>query len=246
MTISYRTTGTGDPLVLLHSGVADSRMWEPVTGELAKRFQVVAPDYRGFGRTPFQADEPYSDAGDVADLLAALGLRQARLVASSYGCEIALRLACAHPGLVTRLVLLNPGSDLPPTPDLKAFGAEEDRLIEAGLVDEAADLNVRTWLGPEADERAARELREMQRHAFTVQLAADPEPERFKPEVRLDQVHSPALVVSGAHDLPYFQQSARHLAAELPEAALVELDWAGHLPSVERPDLTLALLLDYL
>ncbi|MER6952109.1 alpha/beta hydrolase [Nonomuraea sp. NPDC000554] len=244
MTIWHEEAGAGEPLVLLHSGVVDSRLWDPQWQALAERFRVIRVDYRGFGRTPFQADEPYSDCGDVAAVLAELGVAKATFVASSYGCRVALQLA--QSGFAERLVLLNPDSDLPPTPDLEAFTTEEERLIELGDLQAASELNARTWLGPHATPDAHERVVEMQRHAFTVQLAADPEPSQFSPDIDLTSIQAPALVVVGAHDLLWARQSARHLAEHLPHAELVELDWAGHLPNLERPEEIQALLLDYL
>ncbi|MCG5214772.1 alpha/beta fold hydrolase [Streptosporangium sp. KLBMP 9127] len=236
MSLAYDDSLDGDKVVvLLHSGAADARMWDPQWGPLTERFRVIRPDFRGYGRTPYAADEPYSDPGDVADLLAALGLRQVTLVGASYGGRVALELATSHPDLVSALVLLDAGGGLPPTPDLRAFGAEEDRLLSEGDVEGAVELNVRTWLGPEADEQTRERLTQMQRHAFEVQLAADPEPSQFAGEIDLDKIEVPALVVSGAHDLPYFQQTADHLAERLSGATRVHLEWAGHLPGMERP-----------
>ncbi|GAA3128720.1 alpha/beta fold hydrolase [Streptosporangium carneum] len=246
MTLVFDDEGTGSPVVLLHSSAADSRMWDPQWEALTARFRVIRPDLRGYGRTPYAAEKPYSDPGDVAELLAALDLSQVALVGSSYGGRVALELATAHPGLVTRLVLLNAGCGLEATPDLEEFGAEEDRLLEAGEVEAAVGLNVRTWLGPEADETTRARLGEMQRHAFEAQLAADPEPSQLEQEIDLAVVTAPALVVSGAHDLPYFRASARHLAAALPSATPVELPWAGHLPGMERPEEITALILGFL
>lgn len=242
MTIWYEHAGHGEPVVLLASTAADARMWDGQWPALAERFQVIRLDYRGFGRTPYASDLPYSDSGDVAEVLAALDVARVALVASSYGCRVALELA--H--LATRLVLLNPGSDLPETPDLLEFGEREDALLAAGDVEGAAELNARTWLGPEAGEEARRLVREAQRHAFTMQLAADPEPSQFSPGYDPAAVQAPTLIVTGAHDLPYFRRSARRLARTLPRAELVELEWAGHLPALERPAEVTRLLLDYL
>ncbi|MEV0829527.1 alpha/beta fold hydrolase [Nonomuraea rubra] len=244
MTIWHGERGTGEPVVLLHSTATDSGMWDAQEAALAERFRVIKVDFRGYGRTPYQADKPYSDAGDVAEVLAALGVSRPAVVASSGAGRVALELATA--GLAGRLVLLNPLSTLEPTPDLRAYWAEENRLLEAGDVQGAAELNARTLLGPEAGEEAWQRLVAMQRHAFEVQLAADPEPEQFEGEVRPAEIDVPALVVAGAHDLPYFLESARHLVGELPQARLVELPWAGHLPALERPEEINALLLDYL
>lgn len=246
MTVWHEERGTGEPVVLLHSSVADSGMWDPQWEPLAERFRVVRLDFRGHGRTPYAADGPFSDAGDVADLLAALGLRRVALVGSSYGGRVALELAGEHPDLVSRLVLLNAGCGLPPSPDLEAFDAEEERLLEAGDLGGATDLNVRTWLGPDAGEETRVRLGAMQRHAFEVQLAADPQPDKRRPPIDLAAVTAPALVVVGAHDLPYFRESARHIAAGLKDATLLDLEWAGHLPSMERPDEITALLLAFL
>lgn len=132
MTLAYDDGGAGDPVVLLHSSAADSRMWDSQWEALTARFRVIRPDLRGHGRTPYASETPYSDPGDVADLLAALAVERAVLVGSSYGGRVALQVATAHPALVSRLVLLNPHCGLEPTPDLAAFGEEEDRLLEAG------------------------------------------------------------------------------------------------------------------
>ncbi|MFI6922524.1 alpha/beta fold hydrolase [Nonomuraea spiralis] len=244
MTIWYEEAGTGDPVVLLHSTAADSGMWDGVWQELTARHRVIRVDFRGYGRTPLRADGPYSDSGDVADLMAELGVERAALVAASGGGMAALELAAA--GRATRLVLLNSLAPLTPTPDLRAFWDEENRLLEAGDVAGAAELNVRTLLGPDADDEARGRLLEMQRHALEVQLAAHPGPEQIEHEVDLARIDVPALVVSGVLDLTFFREGARHLAATLPQARLVELDWAGHLPAMERPKEIADLLLDHL
>ncbi len=78
----------------------------------------------------------------------------------------------------------------------------------------------------------------MQRRAFDVQLAADdlePAPEPVALEVDLRAISAPTLVVSGGRDLDHFRRVAQHLVAAIPEAQHVELPWAGHLPSMERP-----------
>ncbi|MFO7249957.1 MAG: alpha/beta hydrolase [Actinomycetes bacterium] len=233
-------------MLLLHSSAADSRMWDPQWPALTARFRAIRPDLRGYGGTPWAADRPYSDAGDVLALLDGLGVRRVAVVGASHGGRVALEVASARPGLVSRLVLLAAPCGLPATPELEAFAAEEMRLVEAGDLAGAAELNARTWLGPDATARTRAFLAEMQHRAYTLQLAADPEPEQLEGEIDLDRITVPALVVCGAHDLGYFRDSARHLAARLPRATLVELDWAGHLPSLERPEETTKLITGFL
>ncbi|MFI0420631.1 alpha/beta fold hydrolase [Spongiactinospora sp. 9N601] len=139
--VYFEEAGSGDPVtVLLHSSTADGRMWDPLWPALGARSRVIRLDFRGYGRTPYASPVPYADCGDVAALL----------VGASYGGQVALEVATAHPELVGSLVLLDAGCGLPKTPDLRAFIAEEDRLLTAGEVEAAVRLNVDTWLGPEA------------------------------------------------------------------------------------------------
>lgn len=225
-------------MVLLHSGVADHRMWEAQAAALTARYRVLAPDLRGFGDRPHEPG-PFSHAADVLDLLDREGVDSAALVGSSFGGRVALETAASAPERVSALVLLCTAyRGLPTAADAEAFGEEEDRLLEAGDIDGAVELNVRTWLGPEASPAARDLLREMQQRAFDLDAAAeslDPAPEPQRVEVSPQTLAMPALVVRGALDLLWFRQIGEHLAEVMPRAELVTLDWAAHLPSLERP-----------
>jgi pimeloyl-ACP methyl ester carboxylesterase len=244
--LRYDDAGAGEAVLLLHSSAADSRMWDPQWPGLTARFRVIRPDFRGYGGTPYAAEKPYSDREDVVALLEELGLERVAVVGASYGGRVALELATARPDLVSRLVLLAAPCDLPATPEIEAFDAEEERLVMAGDLAGAAGLNARTWLGPDATPGVRAFLAEMQHQAYTLQLAADPEPEQHEHDVDLDRLTMPVLVAFGAHDLRYFGDTARHLAARLPRATLTELEWAGHLPSLERPEEITRLIVGFL
>ncbi len=249
MLLAHEVVGSGPPVVLLHSGVTDRRMWDPVVPHLSDQFRIIRPDFRGYGESSLPPD-PYTDADDVAALLDQLGVADVGVVGSSLGGRIALELAMRHPDRVRELVLLCPAyRGVPPTAATEEFDEQEERLIEAGDIEGAVRLNVDTWLGPDASEATRARMGEMQRHALTVHVAADAAgryPERAVVDVLPGDVHVPTVVVTGGYDLDFFQTVGRTLAAEIPGADLVELSWAGHLPSLERPDAVVALLLDVL
>ncbi|WP_277210307.1 alpha/beta fold hydrolase [Isoptericola croceus] len=249
MILAHDDSGTGPAVLLIHAGVADRRMWDPVAGALAHVFRVVRPDLRGHGDSPLPGGE-YADADDLAALLDHLDVADAVVVGSSFGGRVALELATAHPARVRELVLLNPDHEgIETTAAAETFDDTEDRLLAAGDVEGAVRLNVETWLGPEATESVRAALAVMQRRAFEVQLAADASDDPPRPRslsVDLDAVAVPTVVVSGAHDMDRFRHAAAHVAAGIRGAELVELDWAGHLPALERPDAVQALLLDVL
>jgi pimeloyl-ACP methyl ester carboxylesterase len=100
--------GAGPALVLLHSGVAGARLWDPVWPELAAAFRVIRYDSRGYGRSP-AATEPYAELEDLRAVLDHFGLERAHLTGCSQGGGTAAELALAEPARVRSLVLLCPG-----------------------------------------------------------------------------------------------------------------------------------------
>ncbi|MEZ0069319.1 3-oxoadipate enol-lactonase [Streptacidiphilus sp. MAP12-20] len=247
MTLAYDATGDGPTLMLLHSAVCDRRMWDRQRTALVDAgYRVVRCDFRGFGQTPLP-DRSHNDAEDVLDLLDALGVEQAALVASSYGGSVAVEIAARRPDRVSAMALLCAG--LPghePTEELRAFGEREDALLTAGDLAGAVELNVDTWLGPEADEAVREDVRGMQRHAFEVQLAAPEGAGRNEVEIDLSAIKAPCLALSGGHDLADFRQIAAQLPSLLADTRHIELPWAGHLPSLERPAAVTDLLITFL
>ncbi|GAA1755979.1 alpha/beta fold hydrolase [Agromyces humatus] len=246
MTLAHDIAGDGPCVILLHSSVCDRRMWDPQWHVLVDAgFRVIRPDFRGYGETPAPMSD-YDEARDIRDLLDLLGIERAAFVGSSFGGRVAQEFAARWPSRVTRLVLLCPATRLlAPTDDLRAFGAAEDALLEAGDIDGAVDLNVRTWVGPRAGDSVRDSVARMQRRAFDVQLAA-PDAAADRDDFDLRQVSAPTMVISGGHDLDGMQRAAEFLTARIEGAVQRQLDWAGHLPSLEDPERVNPLLIDFL
>ncbi|GCD89698.1 alpha/beta fold hydrolase [Nocardioides sp. LS1] len=233
--LHHRDEGSGPVVVLIHAGVADLRMWQTQVEELVPGHRVVRPDLRGYGHTPLEPGDPYTDAEDVLALLDHLGVEDFALVGASYGAYVALQLATAVPERVERLVLLAPLAEVAEPDDrLRDFWRREGELVEAGDLDAATDLNVATFVGPDAAEDARELVWKMQRGIFEHQGTPD-HAEGGELPVDLARLAMHTTVVVGAHDLPFFVQTAHELVRALPDAELVELPWAGHLPSLERP-----------
>jgi pimeloyl-ACP methyl ester carboxylesterase len=224
-------------VVLVHAGGLDGRMWEPLAERLEDRFTLVIPDLPGHGRSPLPS-EPFAFAEQVLALLDELDVQRAPFVAASFGGWVTMQLLTAAPGRVSALVLLAGTLDLGEWSDeMEAFRAEEDALLEAGDVEGAVALGLRTWV---RDPAVADLVADMSRIAFEAVLAGDVEPLQLPAE--LGAVAVPTLAVSGGLDLPDFARIADHVAATVPGAQRAEVPDAGHLIALERPDATAALV----
>jgi len=103
-TISYDDVGTGPPVLLIHAGIADRRMWRAQVAALRDRHRVIAMDLRGYGESDLPATA-FAHHDDVIGLLDALGVARAALVGCSFGGAVAIDVAIAHPDRVTALAL---------------------------------------------------------------------------------------------------------------------------------------------
>ncbi len=239
--------GAGPAVVLIHAGVADSRMWDPQWAAWQTRFALTRLDLRGFGRSGPPLG-PFSHAADVLGMLDAAAIERALVVGASFGGLVALDLAAAHPGRVAGLVLADsplPGTDW--SDEMRGFFAAEGQALAAGDLEQATDVNVEFWL-PTAPEAVRATIREQQLRAFELQAGDEADESLLTDDLSgaLATLVVPTLVVTGEDDKTDFQEIADHLAATLPDARRAVVAGAGHLPSLERPEGFDAVVLPFL
>jgi pimeloyl-ACP methyl ester carboxylesterase len=229
-------------VVLLHAGGLDGRMWRPLTERLGKRFRLHAPDLRGHGSTPLPPGE-YSDVEDLVRMLDGLRVDRAVFVGASFGGWVSLQLATAAPERVSALALLagTLADSEEWSAELAAFSAQEDALLEAGDIEGAVALGLRTWVREPA---IADVVAEMSRSTFELQHGV--EASAREDPVDLGAIAVPTLAVSGGLDFSDFARFADQVAAEVPGAERAEIKDAGHLIALERPDATAELLKPWL
>lgn len=227
------------PVVLVHSAGADHRMWERNLPALRDRFRVIRYDARGHGRSdvppaPYTVDDLGTDLLAVLDTL---GVASAHMVGASLGGLVALWLAVQHPDRVRGAVFAGAAARFgtPEAWDERAdavrrggieavvdlvmhrFFSERFRREEAGVVAGFADVLRRQ--SPEGYVGTCLALRN-----------AD-----LRDEV--SSIRAPSLVVVGDEDVSAPPADAEALRAAIPGARLLVVEGAGHLCTVERPDL---------
>jgi len=253
---AHELGGDGPPLVLLHAGICDMRMWDALWPRLTAGHRALRVDLRGFGRSPEPDGGGHSHAADVVALIDRHKLGPAAVVGCSMSGRVALEVAVARPDLLSRLVLVDSGlPDHDWSPLLEEYGAAEEAAIEAGDLEGAVEVNLRMWVdGPQRSpgdvDPAVRELvGRMQRRAIELQLQQpDAREALLVPDIgrRLGQVAAPTLVITGDLDVPDFLAIGRRLEAEIPDARSASISGAAHLPSMERPDEFMRLLNEFL
>ncbi len=200
---------------------------------------AVRHELRGYGATPPPPSGTFSHADDLEAVLTAEG--PAALVGASFGGLVCLELAARSPALVTDLVLL--GAALPDhdwSAEVENYWAEEDRLLEAGDLDAAARLNAEFWAPAVADRVTG-----MQRRAFELQLASEAEGVGAD-EIDLAAVSARTLVAVGELDRADIHAIAERLADTIPGSERAVIAGAAHLPALERPEETAALVRRFL
>ena len=239
----YVREGAGDPLLLIHAGVADSRMWDDQFAVFARRYQVICFDLRGFGRSDMPSGS-FANFADVRALLDRLQIESAYILGLSFGSSIALDFALSYPERVKALILAAPSvSGSQPSTRIKQFWDAEDTLLAEGKLEEATELNLRLWVdGPqrrpeEVDPRVRERVRQMQMDTFRKEIPDDIEEIDLDPPaaVRLGELTMPVQVLVGELDLEEKVALARRLALEVPDGRLTIIPRAAHMLNMEQP-----------
>jgi pimeloyl-ACP methyl ester carboxylesterase len=241
----WRGSADGQPIVLLHAGVADRRSWYAVADALQPATGVVAYDMRGYGETS-GVTYGFTHLEDLTAVLDQVASGPVWLVGSSMGGELAIDAALASPERVAGLVLLAPAVSGAPEPSV--FDADTDRLVRlweaaqtSGEIDEINRVEMWLWLdGPSAPEgRVSGPARELALAMNAIALKNEIPEESGKSGItawsRLEEIAVPVTVACGTLDLPFIMARSKELADWLPHSRFETFDGMAHLPYLEQP-----------
>ena len=234
--IYYETAGSGAPVVLIHGGQMDRRMWDPQFESWSKQYRVVRYDVRGYGRSAVPT-LPYSDVDDLLAVLDALGIARAHLIGLSLGGRIAIDFTLVHPDRVASLVAVAAGMSG------FEFSAgnwpQQMRAAQEGGGEAAAELWLKDPYMVPAMEHPdlAPRIRQLVLENAREWLSNPLLPKRLQPPAakRLAEIGVPTLVVVGDRDVPDMQKVADQLAREVKGARKVVVSGAGHIVNLEKP-----------
>lgn len=253
--------GTGDPVVMLHDGTLHSVIWQHQIGHLSKRWRVVAYDRRGYGRST-KPDTSYSNVEDLKRVLDHLRIDRAVLVGASAGGRVAMEFAVLYPERVAGLVLVGAvigGFEMDPefvrlrwslvepllTPDRTGL---QNPLTAAAVNETIRRYRDDPYIVSEQNVSAKAWFIEQLRMSFGNVLNPGRHIMWLDPPLsrRLTEIRAPTLIVVGEDDHPELHAQAGALQWGIPHATRIIVSSAGHLPQIERPDVTNALISTFL
>ena len=250
----YEVRGTGHPLLLLHAGIADNRMWDAQFEAFSETYQVIRFDLRGFGRSSMPSGS-FSNYEDVRALLDFLQIKTVYVLGISFGGLIALDFVLAYPSYTKALILGAPSvSGASPSERIKQFWEDEELALDKGDIEGATELNLQLWvdgLHRQANQvsSAVRErVREMQLVIFRKEIPDDIEEIDLDPPAieRLDEVKIPVQVMVGDLDLEEKLALVDRLVRELPHSRKVVIPGVAHMLNMEAADVFNRSVLDFL
>lgn len=226
--LHYIEAGGGAPLLLVHGLGGSGRWWSPLFPALTSSgLRVIAPDLPGFGRS-----EGPPRAADVAarillELMDRLGIPRFSVAGHSMGGAIAVSLAARFGGRVDRLILMD-SVGIPERQALRAIG-------QALRPWRWSSARILPWLVSDILRAGPRSLWWSSRQL----LDQDVRP-------LLPRVRAPTLLIWGARDGLIPPEHAARFAAALPDARIVLIPRARHVPMVTEPARTARSMIEFL
>ena len=250
--LHYRDAGAGhrDPVVFLHAFPLHSGMWSKQMAALEKKYRVIAPDYRGLGKSgPPVAEASTMDllAGDVRALLEHLRVSRAVFVGCSMGGYLSFELYRQAPALFRGLVLC----DSKATADTDEGKANRETFarttLEKGLGWVTEQMTPKL-LRPHPAPAAVKEVRELIAGGSPTGVAAAQRGMARRPDSipTLARIACPTLVIVGEEDGLTPPSDSEKMVAGVKGAKLVRVKGAGHLANIEQHEAVDAALLDFL
>lgn len=256
--IAFREAGRGNPVIFLHGIPTNNHLWRNIMPVLAEHHRVIAPDLMNYGQSgkPSSADVSINaQSRMIVDLMDALGLRRADIVAHDIGGGVAQLIAVNYPEKVRRLVLIDSVCfDSWPIPEFEPLQkpeAEVEMSLEdfvsmmrdfmpngvqrkSAMSDAVMDLYLEPWSSEEGKRAFFRNLRRLNPE-YTQAIASE-----------LGNLPHKTLVLWGDKDPFQNPDYAKKLVEAIPKAELQWIEDAGHWLMEEKPEEIAAQLVRFL
>jgi pimeloyl-ACP methyl ester carboxylesterase len=237
----YQMIGEGHPLVLIHGGLMDGRMWDHQFSLFARGYRVIRYNLRGYKRSQVPEDK-FSHIDDLFHLLHFLEIDKTYVLGLSLGGMIAIDFALEHSDIVEALIPVASALNGYPYADEEGFESKFSAIFETSKqegLDRAVELVMELpfFVPVKHDTEIVPKMRTLIKDNFETwskhqEFYVWPSPPAIG---RLSEIQVPTLVVVGDHDVTDILGVADVLASEITGAKKVVIHGAGHHVNMEKP-----------
>jgi pimeloyl-ACP methyl ester carboxylesterase len=216
----YATFGRGEPVLLLHGGLANANYWGYQVRALQRHYRVIVMESRGHGRSS-RNGEPYGYdlmASDVVALLDHLEIEKAAIVGWSDGAIIGLDIAMKHPERVSKLF---------------AFAANSD---PSGVADIASNDVFNAYIARAGEEYKRLSPTPTEYQGFVADITRMWESQPKWTATDLAAIKVPTWIVDGDHDEAIKRDNTEFMAANIPGAGLLIQPQVSHFSFLQDPE----------
>jgi pimeloyl-ACP methyl ester carboxylesterase len=217
--IWYAVFGHGQPVILLHGGLANSNYWGNQVPALAKHYQVIVMDSRGHGRST-RDDQPYGYdlmASDVIGLMDFLKIQKAAVVGWSDGAILGLDIAIHHPERLTKLF---------------AFAANSN---PSGVADISKSEVFNAYIARAEKEYEKLSATPTQYNAFLDQIGKMWATQPNFTDDQLRGITTPTWIVDADHDEAIKRENTEYMAKLIPNSGLLLQPEVSHFSFLQDP-----------
>jgi pimeloyl-ACP methyl ester carboxylesterase len=108
MTLFFRKTGQGEPIIICHGLYGMSENWIPIAKVLGENHEVFLPDMRNHGLSPHADSNSYFDlSNDILELIKKNNLKNVILAGHSMGGKACMQLCVENPDIVKKLIVID-------------------------------------------------------------------------------------------------------------------------------------------
>jgi 3-oxoadipate enol-lactonase len=218
--IYYEMAGSGETLVLVHGNAGDRRHWDFQFMPLAKEFNVIRYDVRGFGKSALpDPEEPFSHREDLKALLDHFGIQKAHICGISW---------------------IN-GYKSPAADTLFAIMANVGSIVREKGSKEATDYFLTGNNTFKDAFRMSKTVEHMKMVGYDYSYwyfinKSKTNPLKPTAITQLDKIKIPTLIVTAEYDLEASKEVAKIMEKEITGSKIVSIENAGHAMNMDKPD----------
>lgn len=241
--IYYEEKGQGLPLIMIHGGFLDCRMWDEQFEYFASKFRVVRYDVRNHGKSK-SVDVEYKHYVDLKALMDHLKIEKTILMGLSMGGSIASDFAVNYPERMLSLILVGPGLTGYEiiSQEVLEYLRNYREAVEAEDLERLTEVFLQGWTdGPyrkpeEVNSKVRRKSKMMIEGTLNIynknSIEKSVEPPTIK---RLEEIKVPTFIVFGNLDMPDIKSICKIYRSNIPKSEMITIDGAAHLVSLEKP-----------